>query len=343
MIASVTGQQGSCPKAATDAANAGGKDDQSGTALAGSAGQRMGTHLRHAAHVCPDRRKSLAGVATDDEPLVAGRPRSCPPGACRRRPSRTVPVPSRWNSTCSNTWSASRPATESGELSGSAGRSATSMPPRWRRSTTSGCMSRSGRARWRCRTRSRLTGRPARHLRRRPGRALLARAVSGRGILDRVPGPLHRQGQPGPVLLGLLRSGRDALLGPAPDPPPTPTRSPGSAIPPSRVHGRLLARWHLAQRRYASNSRNSSPTTIPSRRDPGSSRSAPAAACFDTGLGEFISATTTSGTGQRSTPGDPGLRPEHVRSRGAAAAWPREVLEWTPPMPPSHRRAMLAT
>ncbi|WP_327003146.1 DUF5996 family protein [Dactylosporangium sp. NBC_01737] len=70
---------------------------------------------------------------------------------------------------------------------------------------------------------------------------------------------------------------------------------------------------------------------------------APAAARFDAGLGEFV----LSYDDVRSSADPRQAILDFAQSTYEAGAqlqhWPREALEWTPPVPPSHRRALLLT
>jgi hypothetical protein len=82
--------------------------------------------------------------------------------------------------------------------------------------------------------------------------------------------------------------------------------------------------------------------TYPAPPGAGDQPIAPASAYFDTGLGEFVLGyddVRLSADPRRAildfaqTTYEAGAQLQH---------WPRELLEWTPPTPPSHRRAMLA-
>ncbi|MEV4515532.1 DUF5996 family protein [Dactylosporangium sp. NPDC049525] len=70
---------------------------------------------------------------------------------------------------------------------------------------------------------------------------------------------------------------------------------------------------------------------------------APAAARFDAGLGECILSYDDVRTSADPRQAILDFAQSTYEAGARLQQWPREELEWTPPMPPSHRRALLLT
>jgi hypothetical protein len=69
----------------------------------------------------------------------------------------------------------------------------------------------------------------------------------------------------------------------------------------------------------------------------------PASANFDAGLGEFVLSYDDARLAEDPRRAILDFAQSTYEAGARLQHWPRDVLEWTPPTPPSHRRAMLTT
>ena len=194
------------------------RPDRDRDALAGAARGRLDRDARDAAPLDADRRQDPPGAGADGQPLVAGdavrdAARADDVGDAVRRPARSR--------------SSSTSATHRLRIT-RRGRRARARS-RWSpRPSPTFYAEVDGRARRRWASTIAIwpvpveiehavpfdAGHRARALRPRRRAAVLAPARAGRPGDDRVPRALRRQGQPGALLLGRDRPGRDAVLGP---------------------------------------------------------------------------------------------------------------------------------